>query len=223
MSWTAPRTWVAGETVTPAIMNTHVRDNLLEPGPAKVTTQGDLLYATAANTLARLAKGTASQFLRMNSGATEPEWATAPLFMARRSSKTAGVTGNGTAYVVLFDTADISHAGYATGTGIFTVPAGEGGKYLFICQLGLVAGGSAQTNGIAELITTAKTSRVDFDPYTSRNTATGIFSPTLSIVVNLAAGDTAKVQVTIGGGPSNTAIVVGNTNAFSHFAGFRIG
>lgn len=29
MSWTAPRTWVAGETITAAIMNTHVRDNLL--------------------------------------------------------------------------------------------------------------------------------------------------------------------------------------------------
>lgn len=28
MAWTAPRTWVAGETVTAAIMNQHVRDNL---------------------------------------------------------------------------------------------------------------------------------------------------------------------------------------------------
>lgn len=33
MSWTAPRTWVAGETVTAAIMNTHVRDNLLAIAP----------------------------------------------------------------------------------------------------------------------------------------------------------------------------------------------
>lgn len=28
MAWTAPRTWVVGEVVTAAIMNTHVRDNL---------------------------------------------------------------------------------------------------------------------------------------------------------------------------------------------------
>lgn len=27
MAWTAPRTWVAGETVTAALLNTHVRDN----------------------------------------------------------------------------------------------------------------------------------------------------------------------------------------------------
>lgn len=29
MSWTAPRTWVAGETVTASLINTHLRDNLL--------------------------------------------------------------------------------------------------------------------------------------------------------------------------------------------------
>lgn len=28
MAWTAPRTWVTGELVTAAMMNTHVRDNL---------------------------------------------------------------------------------------------------------------------------------------------------------------------------------------------------
>ncbi len=37
-------------------------------------TQGDVLYASAANTLAALAKGTALQMLRMNAGATAPEW-----------------------------------------------------------------------------------------------------------------------------------------------------
>lgn len=36
--------------------------------------QGDLLYATGAGTLQRLAKGTAGQVLQMNSGATAPEW-----------------------------------------------------------------------------------------------------------------------------------------------------
>ena len=39
-----------------------------------VTAQGDILYASAANTITRLGKGTAYQSLRMNSGATAPEW-----------------------------------------------------------------------------------------------------------------------------------------------------
>ena len=38
---------------------------------------GDLLYATASTTLSKLAKGTAYQFLRMNAGATAPEWSNA--------------------------------------------------------------------------------------------------------------------------------------------------
>ena len=39
-------------------------------------TAGDILYATGATTLAKLAKGTGSQTLKMNAGATAPEWAT---------------------------------------------------------------------------------------------------------------------------------------------------
>ena len=39
-------------------------------------TQGDLLYATGATTLAKLAKGSAAQTLKMNAGATAPEWTT---------------------------------------------------------------------------------------------------------------------------------------------------
>ena len=38
--------------------------------------EGDILYATAADTLVKLAKGTAGQVLKMNSGATAPEWTT---------------------------------------------------------------------------------------------------------------------------------------------------
>ena len=28
MAWTSPRTWIAGETLTAALLNTHLRDNL---------------------------------------------------------------------------------------------------------------------------------------------------------------------------------------------------
>ena len=42
-----------------------------------MTTAGDILYASANNTPARLGKGGASEVLTMNSGATAPEWAAA--------------------------------------------------------------------------------------------------------------------------------------------------
>ncbi len=73
MAWTAPRTWVTAEVVTAALMNTHLRDNLLETSTAKVTTAGDLTYATGATALSRLAIGTANQFLV--GGASAPAWA----------------------------------------------------------------------------------------------------------------------------------------------------
>jgi hypothetical protein len=41
-----------------------------------LTAQSDILYASSANILARLPKGTAGQVLQMNVGATAPEWAT---------------------------------------------------------------------------------------------------------------------------------------------------
>lgn len=73
MTWTAPRTWVSAEVPNAALMNTHIRDNLLASEAAVVTTAGDLAYATGANTLARLAKGTSGHRLQVASGV--PAWA----------------------------------------------------------------------------------------------------------------------------------------------------
>lgn len=74
MAWTTPSaTHLTGDVITAAWANI-LENNFAETAPAKVTTQGDTVYATAANTLARLAKGTARQVLKMNAGATAPEW-----------------------------------------------------------------------------------------------------------------------------------------------------
>jgi len=49
----------------------------VDPVADVVTTAGDLIYATAADTVTRLGIGTAGQVLKVNSGATAPEWAAA--------------------------------------------------------------------------------------------------------------------------------------------------
>ena len=75
MAWTAPRTWVTGETVTAALMNAQIRDNFLETSAATVTTAGDLAYADAANSMgSRLAIGAAASHLVSTSSA--PVWST---------------------------------------------------------------------------------------------------------------------------------------------------
>lgn len=72
MSWTTPKTWTTGELVTAEMMNTHVRDNMLETAPAKVTTAGDLVYASGQNALTRLGIGSSGKVLGVSGGA--PAW-----------------------------------------------------------------------------------------------------------------------------------------------------
>jgi hypothetical protein len=50
----------------------------VDPTTDVVTTAGDLIYGTAADTVTRLGIGTANQVLRVNSSATAPEWVTVP-------------------------------------------------------------------------------------------------------------------------------------------------
>lgn len=57
MAWTAPRTWVAGETVTAALMNTHIRDNLKALGDAW-TSWGTGASWTASTTNPAIGNGT---------------------------------------------------------------------------------------------------------------------------------------------------------------------
>jgi hypothetical protein len=121
MAWTAPRTWVSGETLTAALLNTHLRDNLLETAPAKVTTAGDLTYATGANALARLGITNGGV---LKGGASAPSWiapgaAGAILTISGGAPAwTPGVNGVGDLF-------------YVNGSGVVTwLPVGVAGKLL---------------------------------------------------------------------------------------------
>ena len=74
---------------------------------------GDILYATGATTLAKLAKGTAGQLLTMNTGATAPEWATG----VRKYTAAVGDATN-TSYILThnFGTRDVTVSIRRTGT-----------------------------------------------------------------------------------------------------------
>jgi hypothetical protein len=64
----------------------------VDPVADVVTTAGDLIYGTAADTVTRLGIGTAGQFLAVNSGTTAPEWVAAPGGGANWSLLNAGGT-----------------------------------------------------------------------------------------------------------------------------------
>lgn len=114
--WVGTSTVVTGTVITAAWGNT-VRDNLGATAAAIVTTQGDTVYATGANALARLPKGTGLQIYRMNSGATAPEWVTL----------TAALVGAGTfpAGSFAFDTNTLAVDGTNHRVGVGTATPAE--------------------------------------------------------------------------------------------------
>jgi len=63
----------AGSITTAKIANDQVTGAKLNPP----LVQGDIIYADGTDTITRLAKGTATQVLAINSGATAPEWVNA--------------------------------------------------------------------------------------------------------------------------------------------------
>ena len=75
MAWTTPKTWASGYVVLAADLNTHLRDNLNVTAPSVMSSQGDVIYASGANTPARLAKSTTStQYLANTGSSNNPAW-----------------------------------------------------------------------------------------------------------------------------------------------------
>jgi hypothetical protein len=86
MAWTTPRSWVTGEVVTATLLDQQIKGNMDLSAPAIMTTAGDIIYASGANTPARLAKDTNATRVLTNTGTSNvPAWAQVTL--------TSGVTG----------------------------------------------------------------------------------------------------------------------------------
>jgi hypothetical protein len=86
MAWTTPRTWSTGEVVTATLLNAQIKGNMDLTAPAVMTTAGDIIYASGANTPVRLAKDTnATRYLANTGSSNVPAWA--------QVNVTNGVTG----------------------------------------------------------------------------------------------------------------------------------
>ena len=103
-----------------------------------ITTAGDLLYGTAADTVARLGIGTAGQVLKVNSGATAPEWGAvaAPAFAGCSLKRSTNLTVASATVTQIewdgefFDTD--SYHNNSTNPSRITIPSGKGGYYLLV-------------------------------------------------------------------------------------------
>lgn len=59
MAWTAPLTWVTNQIVTAADMNTHIKNNFLETGPAKAVSSGGFIVTSGLNSVIQRTPGSA--------------------------------------------------------------------------------------------------------------------------------------------------------------------
>lgn len=130
----------------------------MDPVADLVTTAGDTLYATAADTLVRLGIGTAGQVLQVNSGATAPEWATPAggggytlLSTTAISGQTINVTGISTSYTELIIVVTDYKAVNDNNDPIFRFNNDSGSNYVYSgTSFGSVAN-SGSVSGVASI------------------------------------------------------------------------
>lgn len=95
-----------------------------------ITTQGDTIAATAAGNFTRIAKGTAYQLYRMNSGATAPEFATMPyVSVFNNANISVGTSGSPTTLTFNSERADTEGI-HSTGSNTDRLTCVTPGSYL---------------------------------------------------------------------------------------------
>jgi len=193
-----------GSTSKPAYVYDAGTDTWIPIGPGEhthqyidknvITTTGDIIYASSANTPARLGIGSANQVLRVSSGGI-PEWAAAGASMKGCALYRGGPQSlsDNTATILTFDNEYFDTDGFhnnSTNNSRITIPAGLGGKYLV---QGMVHLESDNTTGVRKLLLwkngTSGTRLINFfrpaEP-TQNILISGIFS--------LVAGDYVELQ-----------------------------
>jgi len=155
-----------------------------------LTTDGDILYK-GSGALQRLAKGTAGQALKMNAGATAPEWGAAggtntPAWFVSKSA-TQSISNN-THTQITFDTEAID-TDNAFASNAFTVPSGKGGVYFLVAQMRIDTGDDFDAGIITLRVNStnigASWARPEY--YDFHN---------ISMLHNLSAGDVVTVLAT---------------------------
>jgi hypothetical protein len=135
-----------------------------------------------------------------------------PAFSAKVATDILNVTGDGTAYNIVFDTSVFSIGGtYNAATGVFTAP--YAGLYLFTYVLSVGDISASNTSGSIALTLTSNSVSYRIAPY-NVTSSLNKSSFTGSHLVSMAGGDTARMTIQINGG-TKVVDVLGNETWFT--------
>ncbi len=140
-----------------------------------------------------------------------------PAFFAYKSALTSNVTGDGTAYIAIFDSelSDRTSA-YDVSTGIFT--AQYTGDYAFGCALDVTGVGVAHNACEILLVTTSKTFYgIYCNPYVIY--AGAVVLPCFLPSIPLTVGQTAKISLSVMNGTKVVGLSGTSGSLFTWFSG----
>ncbi len=176
-----------------------------------VTTAGDVIYATGSGTVTRLGIGTANQVLRVNSGATAPEWATPASGSTFAGCSLYGnnpAISNTTNTAISWTAENFDTDGYhstVSNTSRITIPTGKGGKYLFNFGAMWEGTNSAFQNRVLFYKNGAQVKHVQYKYQTDNDVSVNV-----ALVLELVATDYVEIFVWQNFG-SNRTLYTDNT------------
>ena len=181
------------------------------------STTGDIIYASAANTPARLGIGSSAQVLTVASGI--PSWATpasGSTFVGCSLTKSAAqsiATATETAITFnteVFDT-DSFHS-TSSNTSRITIPSGKAGKYLVNGQIMIDSAGSGGAQGVLYLNGATR-----YVSYISNATPLAAPSVIWNNVLNLSVGDYIELFAAQYSGTSKDVLANSYSPAVTYF------
>lgn len=162
------------------------------------------------------ALGTNDTFVITDSGEiTEP---LQPAFLATVTSQIDDVTGDGTLYVVVWDTEVFDQGGNFDGTSTFTAPIA--GRYLFETAVSVGDITSSMTDSFCRIPTSNRTFTGNIWSAAAVRDANDEESYQFAILADMDASDTATVEIQIDNGTLVADIITnGATDPYTWFSG----
>jgi hypothetical protein len=180
---------------------------LIGNGASAVTgnpiTQHDVLIGGASNAINSVSPSTAGFVLTSNGVSADPSFqntssAGKVVVMAQLATPVSNVTGDGTIYTVVFDTAPVNtSSSYNTSTGVFTAPAN--GNYLISGALSINGITSSHTAGVIIISSSTGNQIADRSNYFAEATVPA-YSASFSGWASLTAGQTIQIQLQVSNG-----------------------